>query len=498
MWISRAVLSNVRSFEKAELNLSKGINILVGANNSGKSTILHAVGTIQERKLLGRIDIRLRKQKNSMIQLILQDDIGNYFPKKGSAFKYDLIDNLLTLDDVIGVNAISATEPKNLIYPYLSKRKTSGYDEQINAEVVNAVHGNLRHLYAKVDRVSNPQFLPAYDLYTKACDDILGFRITTVHSSGGKKAAYVIRNMENIPLEVMGEGVANIVGLLVDLCVAENKLFLIEEPENDIHPKALKSLLSLIKEKSEMNQFIITTHSHILTKYLGSSLNSKVFEVKMCFNDGVPSSEIEEVASDIEARRSLLEGLGYELMDVDMWEGWLILEESSAEKIIKEYLIPWFVPNLQGKLRTFSARTISEVEVKFTDLNNLFVFLNMGLIYKNRVWVIIDGGDNENKIINKLKEMYTHSGWKEDNFSQFKEHCFERYYPEVFKGRINEILQIVDSKQRFEKKKELREEVETWIKSDPNRAKQEFKISAREVVNRLEEIKKELSGDHQR
>ena len=41
----------------------------------------------------------------------------------------------------------------------------------------------------------------------------------------------------------MGEGVANIVGLLVDLCLAENKLFLIEEPENDIHPKALKGLL---------------------------------------------------------------------------------------------------------------------------------------------------------------------------------------------------------------------------------------------------------------
>ena len=491
MWISRAVLNNVRSFEKADVNFSKGINVLVGANNAGKSTIIHAVGSIQDGRLLGGKDRRIRKQ-DSNVDLILQGDIDKYFSRSGdNVYKYNLINNSQTFA-AHSANLITAVEPNNFIYPYLSKRKTAGYNEQIKEQFVNAVQGNFQHLYAKVDRISNPEFLPAYDSYIKACDDILGFRITTVASPNGKKAAYIIRNMENIPLEVMGEGVANIVGLLVDLCVAEDKLFLIEEPENDIHPRALKGLLFLIKEKSETNQFIITTHSHIVTKYLGSNPNSKVFEVKISFKNRIPSSRIQEVAPDAEARRDLLENLGYELMDVDMWASWLILEESSAEKIIREYLIPWFLPKLVGKLRTFSARTISELEIKFNDLNNLFVFLNMEPIYKNKAWVIVDFGDKEREVIDKLREMYTSSGWNEDNFSQFKEHDFEKYYPEVFQEKVNEILQIENSTEKFKKKKELRGEVEKWIESDSGKARQEFEISAKEVINRLKDIEVEL------
>ncbi len=490
MWIARAVLTNVRSFEKADVNLSKGINVLVGANNSGKSTILHAVGSIQDNRLLGAKDIKIRK-KDGSIDLFLEDDVKRYFPIAGNPYRYNLRGQNQTLGGN-PVNQITAIEPKNFIYPYLSKRKTAGYNEQINEANINAVRGNFQFLYAKVDRISNPEFLPAHEAYIKACDDILGFRVTSIASPNGKKAAYIVRNIEHIPLEVMGEGVANIIGLLVDLCVAEDKLFLIEEPENDIHPKALKGLLSLVKEKSDTNQFIITTHSHIVTKHLGSNPNSKVFEVNISFENRIPSSKIEEVASDVEAGRNLLESLGYELIDVDMWESWLMLEESSAEKIIREYLIPWFVPKLVGKLRTFSARTISELEIKFNDLNNLFVFLNMEPIYKNRVWIIVDSGGKEKEIIDKLKEVYANSGWKEDKFSQFKEHDFEKYYPEVFREKVNEILQIGNSMHKLEKKKELREEVERWIESDSNRAKQGFEISAKEVIDRLKEIEVEL------
>ncbi|MFC1911862.1 ATP-dependent endonuclease [Chloroflexota bacterium] len=318
MWISRAALTNVRSFEKADVNLSKGINVLVGANNSGKSTIIHAVSSIQTGGLLQQKDRRIRTQ-NGNVELILQDDTKKYLAQAGNVYNYILKGQSRTLAGST-VNEITAIEPDNFIYPYLSKRKTAGYNEQIKEEFANAVRGNFQHLYAKVDRITNPEFLPAHDSYIKACDDILGFRVTTVPSSNGKKAAYIIRNMENIPLEVMGEGVANIVGLLVDLCVAEGKLFLIEEPENDIHPKALKSLLLLIKEKSDTNQFIVTTHSHIETKYLGSNPNSKVFEVKVSFEDKIPTSRIEEVDSSVESRRNLLESLGYELIDVDMWD----------------------------------------------------------------------------------------------------------------------------------------------------------------------------------
>jgi hypothetical protein len=286
----------------------------------------------------------------------------------------------------------------------------------------------------------------------------------------------------------MGEGVANLLGLIVDLCMAENKLFLIEEPENDIHPKALKKLLNLIAEKSANNQFIITTHSNIVAKYLGALTDSKLFSVSMDFEIRIPTSHIEEIPNTPEARRNVLEDLGYDLFDFDLWSAWLILEESSAESIIKEFLIPWFAPDLQSKIRTFSARTLDEVESKFEDFNNLFVFLHLQPAYKNLAWVIVDGGEKEAGIIEKLKKTYTRSGWNANNFLQFSEHDFERYYPTKFKEEIDNVLKQPSGKHKQKDKTAILEQVKTWCKENPEEAKLGFQESASEVIEILQKI----------
>jgi hypothetical protein len=84
--------------------------------------------------------------------------------------------------------------------------------------------------------------------------------------------------------------------LIIYLATAKNKLFLIEELENDIHPEALKQLLELIIEKSDGNQFIITTHSNIVMKYLGACEETKILQVTMELNkDGIPTSSVKDI-----------------------------------------------------------------------------------------------------------------------------------------------------------------------------------------------------------
>jgi predicted ATP-dependent endonuclease of OLD family len=58
--------------------------------------------------------------------------------------------------------------------------------------------------------------------------------------------------------------------------MADGNLFLVEELENDIHPEGLKAILDVIVEKSSSSQFIVSTHSNIVTKYLGSAPGAKV------------------------------------------------------------------------------------------------------------------------------------------------------------------------------------------------------------------------------
>ncbi len=49
MWVKSLKLENLRCFEKAELAFSKRINLIVGPNNAGKSTLLRSLLHLQEK-----------------------------------------------------------------------------------------------------------------------------------------------------------------------------------------------------------------------------------------------------------------------------------------------------------------------------------------------------------------------------------------------------------------------------------------------------------------
>lgn len=516
MHITSLRIENVRSFDKAEILFSKSINLFVGANNNGKSTILNCIHFLQG-DFLNQSDIRLGN-KNFTIHLnfenyytssstiIMSEDIFEVSNpnrlKQEVRIQTDALGNISKtlhsyIDDfpTASFPNFPSTEPNNLIYPFLSKRKVVTYNESMNLLNSNSVKGNFEDLYSKIDRLCNEDFLPASQEYKQACLEILGYRISTVTSPNGKKGALIINNLVHIPITSMGEGIVNIIGLIADMCLAENKIFLIEELENDIHPKALKGLLKLIVEKSKTNQFFISTHSNIIVKYLGAESDTKIFNVSMRYDKTstpIPTSSVVEVSESEEERRLLLEELGYEFNDFGLWDAWLFLEESSAERIIKDYLIPWFCPKLKNKLRTYSSSSSSEVEIKFKDFNNLFVFLHLTPSYKNKAWVVIDAGLEETKIMEKMRSYYViNNGWNKDNFQQFSRHDFEEYYPFQFQGKFQKINILKKDIKRKEKENLLNELIK-WIAEDEDRAKTEFKNSASEVIEILKTIAKSL------
>ena len=505
MKITAIELTNIRGFRKLDrTELSRSINVFIGANNSGKSTILNAIFNLQ-RQVIDHNYITLGEQ-NGEIGLYFEGSHINYISDNpGQNQKIVFRPESRTLGIVYngnynivqGISTITESEPQNLIYPYLSKRKVATFSDVINEGTANSVTGNFENLFSKIDRLITPEFQPANSQYLKACDDILGFRISSLARGGsGKQAVYFVENLEHIPITSMGEGVTNILGLIVDLCIAKDKIFLIEELENDIHPKALKALLNLIIEKSLTNQFFISTHSNIVMKHLGGIEHTKIFNLTSRLIDSQKErlfvSELNEIPHDPKSRMQVLEDLGYEFYDFGLWEFWLFLEESSAEFLIREWFIRWYVPKLTGRLKTFSTGGTAQVISKFEDFNKLFVFLHLEPVYKNKVWVIIDDGVEETKIIDKLKEKYVTSGWNESNFSQFTEHDFEKYYPSIFKIDVEKISEIGDKKLKMEYKKELLQKVKNWIIENEDLAKEEFSKSAGDVIKKLQEIENTL------
>jgi hypothetical protein len=160
--------------------------------------------------------------------------------------------------------------------------------------------------------------------------------------------------------------------------------------------------------------------------------SSKVFLVESTYEpNAIPTSTIREIEHTPKERIAVLRQLGYELYDFDLWEGWLILEESSAEVIIRDYLIPWFVPRL-SRIRTLAAGGTSKVAPAFEDFRRLFLFTHLEPQYQGRAWVVVDGDESGKGVVLKLQTQYPVVARR--YFRTLTEPGFEHYYPEIFKS----------------------------------------------------------------
>ena len=77
MKIKEIQLRNIRGFAKQDTELSTGINVLVGQNNSGKSTIARAALMLQQGTSFTAQDRRVGGG-NSIIKILLSD-VDAYF-----------------------------------------------------------------------------------------------------------------------------------------------------------------------------------------------------------------------------------------------------------------------------------------------------------------------------------------------------------------------------------------------------------------------------------
>lgn len=209
--------------------------------------------------------------------------------------------------------------------PSLDRRAQS-----VNIATQSQVNGNFSNLYSRIDQLATAH--PRHDIFMQSCREVLGLEITTKAAPNGKIAGFYLDEDNFVTLDQMGDGVAEMVALIVELCLERGKVFVLEEPETHLHPRGLKALLSLIRTVSRDNQFVIATHSNIVVRELGVEEDSKVFRVsRVDESDPKSPSLVEKVPNTAMAHTALLRELGYEFADVGIYEGWLFLEESSAE-----------------------------------------------------------------------------------------------------------------------------------------------------------------------
>lgn len=493
-------VTNFRSFVDSGPIALGPINVLIGANNAGKSSLLRALHQIQLGGQAVAGDIRAG-QTSCQIEIQLEDvrnvqkwSVGvevstcglrltmSTTDRKSASSQWHL--NTNGQGRTGGDYVLSNVEPNHFIVPFLSRRKTSNYSEDVREQSAMTMSIDMSNLSAKLSRVGNPYF-PNHSEYADSCMAILGFVVTSIPSPAGQRPGVYLPSREAIDIDQMGEGVPNIVQLLVNLAVSEGKLFLIEEPENDIHPRALRSLLDLILASAARNQFVISTHSNIVVSHLCGAPGSKLFKVSTTSSQLPQTSVVTEVSDSPASRTDVLAELGYSFSDLGLWDGYLILEESSAEYIIRNYLIPLFAPTLK-RIRTISAGGAGNVEAAFSDLCRLSLFIHLQPAYLNRTWVIVDGDSAGQEAITKLRNRYP--SWSSQSFSAFTKPQFELYFPFEFSEEVTEVLSISASDKRRAEKQRLLLKVIAWLDTDANRARSALEESAAEVIRLLKDI----------
>lgn len=481
MKISHFQLENIRCFEDTGLLELGPVTVFVGRNNSGKTSLLRSLHHLQEgadpESLLRNTVEANRSKITAFVDGI--DIESGVLPERGSiAWRFR--------SDYSTWNRKPSTGSERMIVPLFANRTNVEYRGVLQGDQVRASHINFSQLASKVVEITSDPESQLYKNYKKLCNSFLG--------EGALVTAYPVESSQfelgfqnegrKIPLKNTGSGVPQIIGSIVELLLGENLVFLIDQIEQDLHPAAVDQLLDVIEERVPSIQVIATTHSNQVLRRLGAIKDSKVYEVLQTSFAPVPTSVIKEVPPTPNERLRVLHNLGYVTPDISGQTGWLIFEESSAERIVRQFIIPWFVPELGG-LRTVASDGVSDIERRYLAFRALYTYAHLDLDFKENCFVIADGDDAGKEAIEQLQKTFPASSAR---FTTWEQEVFENYYPSRFAGRVQEIADCKDRKAKKRLKETLVKDVAEWLVGNPEEGRIELAKSAEEVIKHLKGI----------
>jgi predicted ATPase len=500
MGMSSLEIRGYRSISDSGVIPLSPITVFVGKNNSGKSSILRAAYMMQNGGSPQPEDYRLDSSDDLIVVRAVFEP--------GNAPTY-LIPHLLEQDDSVSVQLIApksqalqmhATNmrglsdkkveqfpnirPNHLFVPIFTQRRTENYIEEVKGQYADTITVTDNNLMVRIDAIQDPT-LPSGQTYRRLMEEIFDLVVGTYQVDNGKAAGLLVGPRQGISLRRMGDGISSVVGLISELARDENHIFLWEEPENDLHPAALRATLDVLIEYSDRNQFLVSTHSDIVLRHLGALSNTLVHSVTSLSESRIPTLTV-EANLDLIRRREVLSDMGFILGNPIAW---LILEESSAQSVLQQILIPFFAPALTN-ITIVSSNGADKVKATLDELARTVLFLHLSDPEKN-AWVMIDGDEKGLSNLEKLKTGY--SGWPEGRFQCFPEPIFERFYPtDRFHDKIVEIELSTSKEVKKLLKRDLLIEVLKWAEEHPEVARDEFAISAAPVIAMLQEMEKSL------
>lgn len=510
MRIINLELKNFRSFRHSgQIDLGERVNVIVGKNDSGKSALLESFRRFVYEQTNARqagddihanggsYDLQFDAVLNSKAELTSGNENFSegdtlhfkcHYERGHDAYQYEVKKENgqnITPRNPNGILAYQRPEaPINAIDSLRKLKSLSGVGRDTYARLPN----DGSNAASIVDDILTGGGADE-DEFKRVMVDLLGYRIGAVnYQSNNKIIGKTLTSGKRITADKMGSGVSEVAFLVATMVISREKVIVIDEIENSIHPQLLKKLLAVIRDKSVSNnlQFIIGTHSNIVLTQLGGLDGSKVFRVSID-ND---ESSIQSIATPTE-RQDLLVELGYELSDLQLYDGFLLTEESSAQSFLEQIIIPKFLSHLDGKIKVVASGGADDVQTRYDLLGKLYVFQFVDPAYKRKSWVLCDGDDKGKDVVNKLKTDFPDGAERMYNLQNDKQ--IEHYYPsevvsafltEKSLSTVDDLLQMSDKN----KKRELKTELLESVLAKKDKPASFFKTDAQDLIDVINQI----------
>lgn len=237
--------------------IGRGLTIITGANNSGKTTIIESIRAFNGYygNTPSFSEGRRNKKANERVELIIKDKNGNE-----SSIKTVSHGGSSTVKEGDIPFQCYIVQSRRAI-PYEFGHSNENKDSYIrNAQALeNQRDSSLSNYQARLFQIEKEK-----NKFDKILTQVLGgnFDWTIEQRDSGNYYIKCMNQSVTHSSEGIGDGIWSIFTICAALFDAEdNSVIVIDEPELSVHPALQKRLLNLLLSYSDRMQIIISTHS---------------------------------------------------------------------------------------------------------------------------------------------------------------------------------------------------------------------------------------------
>lgn len=403
--------------EPVMLDLTKKVNVLIGANNSGKSNVIRALahvsrsesieasaseldayrrnadngfrmrvrGVVEEsdKVLVGRydeLDITCEVKSRDVTAVgnpfeglnyhnfnnIMNEYKGSYYASMPPEHEFTKVKH----DVCARITQILVSQiPEVFTIPAIRKIEKGGGDYGLDGTA--AIETLFKWQHPDIGEDYLKKRFDEIESLLKRLLQMGDLEIEVPHA----KDKIVIRNGSlRLPLESYGTGIHELIILAIDVYSKKNVIFCIEEPEIHLHPVLQREFLRFLIEHTD-NQYVLTTHSHAL---MAPSENINVVHVWQ--EDGVTKGRTVEATTD---NLAVLRDLGISAGDVLQARSVIWVEGPSDRIYLNrwlELLDPALVEGIDYSIMFYGGRLLAHISMErdeFPDPDDLIPLLRI-------------------------------------------------------------------------------------------------------------------------